>query len=109
MPGTEFLGLRAQLVAVETFVAHHHESRRVVVKKKKMPGIQHKIAPRFHGWLHAKSATQTLDYQSLPLEEQLVGINAKTAPYRAVRSLSGRVSSGGPSIEFSYRSVNEPR
>ena len=30
MPGTEFLELRAQLVAVETFVAHHHESRRVV-------------------------------------------------------------------------------
>jgi hypothetical protein len=74
-----------------------------------MPAIQHKIAPRFHCWLHAGNASQTLDYQSLPLEEQLVGLNAKTAPYPAARSLSGRVSSGGPSIEFSYRSVNEPR
>ena len=74
-----------------------------------MPGIQHKIAPRFHCWLHAGNAPKTLDYPSLPLEKLLIGINAKTAPYPAARSLSGRVSSGGPSIEFSYRSVNEPR
>ena len=30
--------------------------------------------------------TQTLDSESLPLEEQLVGINAETAPYPAAHS-----------------------
>jgi hypothetical protein len=40
MPGTEFLELRAQLVAVETFVAHHHESRRVVEQFEVDPEIR---------------------------------------------------------------------
>ncbi len=34
-------------------------------------------------------ATQVSDNQVDPLEEQLIGINAKTAPYPAARSWSG--------------------
>lgn len=35
------------------------------------------------------NTAQTIDPQSLPLEDQLLGIKAKTAPYRAARSWSG--------------------
>jgi hypothetical protein len=37
-------------------------------------------------------STQTLDPQSLTLEDQLLGINAKTAFYPAARSWSGRAA-----------------
>jgi len=51
-----------------------------------------------------KSA-QSPDPESLPLEEQLVGINAKTAPYPAARSWSGgrrRVVGRGPLESYTY-------
>jgi len=51
------------------------------------------------------NTTQTLDPQSLPLEEQLVGINAKTAPYPAARSWSGgrrRIVGKGPLESYTY-------
>ena len=44
-------------------------------------------------------AAQSPDPQHDPLEEQLIGIHAKTAPYPAVRSWSGgrrRVVGKGP-------------
>ncbi|MBE2286549.1 MAG: transposase [Prosthecobacter sp.] len=43
--------------------------------------------------------------QSIPLEEQLVGINAKTAPYPAARSWSGgrrRILGKGPLESYTY-------
>jgi putative transposase len=48
---------------------------------------------------------QTLDPQSLPLEDQLVGINVKTAPYPAARSWSGgrrRILGKGPLESYTY-------
>jgi putative transposase len=49
--------------------------------------------------------TQTLDPQSLPLEDQLLGINAKTAPYPAARSWSGgrrRILGKGALESYTY-------
>jgi hypothetical protein len=49
--------------------------------------------------------SQTLDPEPLPLEEQLVGINAKTAPYPAARSWSGgrrRILGKGPLEAYCY-------
>jgi hypothetical protein len=37
----------------------------------------------------AMNLSQTTDPQTLPLEEQLVGVNAKTGLYPGVRSWSG--------------------
>jgi hypothetical protein len=51
------------------------------------------------------NTSQNLDPQSLPLEEQLVGINAKTAPYPAARSWSGgrrRIVGKGPLESYTY-------
>ena len=51
------------------------------------------------------NTSQTLDPQSLPLEEQLLGINAKTAPYPAARSWSGgrrRIVGKGPLESYTY-------
>ena len=48
---------------------------------------------------------QTPEYQSLPIEEQLVGINAKTAPYPAARSWSGgrrRILGKGALESYTY-------
>jgi hypothetical protein len=48
---------------------------------------------------------QTLDPQSLPLEDQLIGINAKTAPYPAARSWSGgrrRILGKGALESYTY-------
>ena len=50
-------------------------------------------------------STQASDPESIPLEEQLVGINAKTAPYPAARSWSGgrrRVVGKGPYESYTY-------
>ena len=50
-------------------------------------------------------ATQTTDRQGPALESQLVGINAKTAPYPAARSWSGgrkRIIGKGPSQSHCY-------
>ncbi len=50
-------------------------------------------------------ATQVSDNQLDPLEEQLVGINAKTAPYPAARSWSGgrkRILGKGPFESYCY-------
>jgi putative transposase len=49
--------------------------------------------------------SQTLDPEPLPLEDQLVGINAKTAPYPAARSWSGgrrRILGKGPLDAYCY-------
>ena len=49
--------------------------------------------------------TQIPDNQLDPLEEQLVGINAKTAPYPAARSWSGRrkrILGKGPFESYCY-------
>jgi putative transposase len=51
------------------------------------------------------NTAQTLDHQSLPLEDQLLGINAKTAPYPAARSWSGgrrRILGKGPLESYTY-------
>lgn len=51
------------------------------------------------------NSSQTLDPQSLPVEEQLLGINAKTAPYPAARSWSGgrrRIVGRGPLESYTY-------
>jgi len=51
------------------------------------------------------STSQILDPQSLPLEEQLLGINAKTAPYPAARSWSGgrrRIVGKGAMESYTY-------
>jgi hypothetical protein len=48
---------------------------------------------------------QTLDPQSIPLEDQLIGINAKTAPYPAARSWSGgrrRILGKGALESYTY-------
>ena len=48
---------------------------------------------------------QTPEDQSLPIEEQLVGINAKTAPYPAARSWSGgrrRILGKGALESYTY-------
>jgi hypothetical protein len=48
---------------------------------------------------------QTPDPQSLPLEDQLIGINAKTAPYPAARSWSGgrrRILGKGALESYTY-------
>ncbi len=50
-------------------------------------------------------AAQTPDSQLDPLEEQLIGINAKTAPYPAARSWSGgrkRILGKGPFESYCY-------
>lgn len=50
-------------------------------------------------------ATRTLDLQGNAMEQQLVGINAKTAPYPAARSWSGgrrRVVGKGPLESYCY-------
>lgn len=49
------------------------------------------------------------DPQSLPLEEQLVGVNAKTAPYPAARSWSGgrrRLVGKGPLESYCYHAMS---
>jgi putative transposase len=51
------------------------------------------------------NTAQAFDSQSLPLEEQLVGINAKTAPYPAARSWSGgrrRIVGKGAMESYTY-------
>jgi putative transposase len=50
-------------------------------------------------------STQTTDPQTLPLEEQLVGVNAKTGLYPGVRSWSGgrhRILGRGPLESYCY-------
>ncbi len=49
--------------------------------------------------------SQILDPQSLTIEKQLVGINAKTAPYLDARSWSGgrrRIVGKGPFESYTY-------
>ena len=51
------------------------------------------------------STTKASDNQATPLEDQLVGINAKTAPYPAARSWSGgrrRILGKGPLESYTY-------
>ena len=51
------------------------------------------------------STSKTSEGQAIPLEDQLVGINAKTAPYPAARSWSGgrrRILGKGPLESYTY-------
>ncbi|MDP1591672.1 MAG: hypothetical protein Q8M07_28200 [Prosthecobacter sp.] len=51
------------------------------------------------------NTSQTLEPQSIPLETQLLGINAKTAPYPAARSWSGgrrRIIGKGAMESYTY-------
>ncbi len=74
-------------------------------KEKKMPGIQCLIPAAFRPFFAAMDTLKASENQPIPLEEQLVGINAKTAPYPAARSWSGgrrRILGKGAMESYTY-------
>ena len=70
-----------------------------------MPGIQCLILAWIQAGFAGMKRLQIPEDQSLPIEEQLVGINAKTAPYPAARSWSGgrrRILGKGALESYTY-------
>ena len=70
-----------------------------------MPGIYLLIPSRFHPLYAIMNPAQSSDPQPVPLEEQLVGVNAKTGLYPGARSWSGgrfRVLGKGPLESYCY-------